>query len=408
MHGSAKDSLTANADIATSLMVFNGGEPEGLGCSRGCLETPVMVASRLADHRRVFEYRRVPHQFHGERRMRESNEVREQQSLARRIAQSMPVEEKERFRVWVAKLLEIRGGNGSALFKAKQAVKATVSDGVAVAIARLLATELKRLGWNERGLKWRVGFIAAVITAVVTGGQGAGIAALGGAIGVPLWLVLGAGGAFLAMLYEELGTGAGPVRPEQPATGTSPGRTSEAPARNPGPEGSPFIVDVIAKDVPSGPAEARADPALMALAPRLWVGELEGSALIFDPAIQLKDGPHVFLWNSGTGLMEKFVPAILRTLVRRYRGPVPLEELHRRYTEWLKGEGENWLAAEAPYYQQRLAKELASASKRQEPWRAAHCYQCKEPLAGNVDAPCPKCGWMVCANCEACGCSYAA
>jgi hypothetical protein len=35
-------------------------------------------------------------------------------------------------------------------------------------------------------------------------GQGAGIAALGGAIGLPLWVVFGAGGAFLGVLIEEI------------------------------------------------------------------------------------------------------------------------------------------------------------------------------------------------------------
>lgn len=34
--------------------------------------------------------------------------------------------------------------------------------------------------------------------------SGAGIAAFGTAIGVPVWVVLGAGGVFLGALYEEI------------------------------------------------------------------------------------------------------------------------------------------------------------------------------------------------------------
>jgi len=45
---------------------------------------------------------------------------------------------------------------------------------------------------------------AAAIAAVAFSGKGAGIAALGGAIGVPLWVVLGAGGAFAGVLIEEI------------------------------------------------------------------------------------------------------------------------------------------------------------------------------------------------------------
>ena len=42
-------------------------------------------------------------------------------------------------------------------------------------------------------------------------GQGAGIAALGTAIGVPLWVVFGAGAAFLGEIYERF---TGRRRPE--------------------------------------------------------------------------------------------------------------------------------------------------------------------------------------------------
>ena len=41
-------------------------------------------------------------------------------------------------------------------------------------------------------------------TIALFGGQGAGIAALGAAIGVPLWVVFGAGAAFAGVLYEEI------------------------------------------------------------------------------------------------------------------------------------------------------------------------------------------------------------
>lgn len=58
--------------------------------------------------------------------------------------------------------------------------------------------------WDERGTKGRLSLIGVGIGATVFGGHGAGIAALGTAIGVPLWVVLGAGGAFTGMLVEEL------------------------------------------------------------------------------------------------------------------------------------------------------------------------------------------------------------
>lgn len=328
----------------------------------------------------------------------------ELRSLARRIAQSISFEEQARFRVWVAKLVEIRGSDVSALVKAKQVVGATVNDGVAVFIARLLTNELRRLGWNERGLKWRVGVSAAIATAVLTGGQGAGIAAMGGAIGVPLWLVLGAGGAFLAMLYEELVAGRPPAA--SPATSAPADPESGVTARVPRTDHDAFVIDVLAKEVVPEPKSLLAASVSEPQKRGLWVGELNGAQLVFDPDIQLADGPHVFLWNSSNGQMERFVPALVRKEIRTYRGPRPQEELHRRYAAWLDGEGEAWLAAEAPYYRERLARELAGASGRQQSSRATHCYECKSQLAGSEEFTCPECGWLTCWSCRACGCGY--
>lgn len=71
-------------------------------------------------------------------------------------------------------------------------------------MVKILAQETKRLGWDERGTKSRFGIAGAGIGLAVFGGQGAGIAALGGAIGVPLWVVLGAGAYFAPVLIDEL------------------------------------------------------------------------------------------------------------------------------------------------------------------------------------------------------------
>lgn len=68
--------------------------------------------------------------------------------------------------------------------------------------ASLAGKALKELGWDNRGLSGRLGIATAIATVVVFGGQGAGIAALGTAIGVPLWVVFGAGAAFLGEVYE--------------------------------------------------------------------------------------------------------------------------------------------------------------------------------------------------------------
>jgi hypothetical protein len=68
----------------------------------------------------------------------------------------------------------------------------------------LIAKSLKTAAWDKRGLPARLALSAAIAGVLFFGGQGAGIAALGSAIGLPLWVVFGAGGAFLGVLYEEI------------------------------------------------------------------------------------------------------------------------------------------------------------------------------------------------------------
>ena len=51
----------------------------------------------------------------------------------------------------------------------------------------------------------RLGLSAAAVGAVLFGGQDAGIAAQGTAMGVPLWVVLGSGPAFASVVIEEFG-----------------------------------------------------------------------------------------------------------------------------------------------------------------------------------------------------------
>jgi hypothetical protein len=343
--------------------------------------------------------------------MTQRNECQEQQALARRITQSMALDEREKFRLWVAKLVGIKSSNLDTFTKAKQAVASTVSDGVAISLARLLATELQRVGWKERGLKWKVGFATAVVAAVVTGGQGAGIAALGGAVGVPLWLVLGAGGSFLAMLYEELGgakkAALGEAAEEVSRTSSAypnVGSSTAADTR------AADVLDVVAKEVrhttPQMKAKAVSTAARMTPDPEIWVGELDGDLLFFDLSIQIKDGPHVFLWSSKTRTMERFVPSLLRTHIRRYKNPMPPQDLHRPYLEWFEQSGKSWLAEAELYDRTRAHQVPGKRIENQGAPRPTHCYQCREPLVSTMDRPCSDCGWLTCSSCDACGCGH--
>ena len=127
-----------------------------------------------------------------------------QKQLAVRIAASTNDLEKEALRGWIERLLEVKVSNLPAMQKAKKALAVTADSRIVWPTVKLIANESKRLAWDERGRTSRFGLGGAAVGLALFGGQGAGIGALGTAIGVPLWVVFGAGAAFLNMLYEEI------------------------------------------------------------------------------------------------------------------------------------------------------------------------------------------------------------
>lgn len=133
-----------------------------------------------------------------------NNQNDSQKKLAIKIASTATDVERDALLRWTSGLLEIRDSSLPAIKKGKQALQLTLNSEVIWPTTKIIGREIKRLTWDERGAKGRLSIAGVVIGATVFSGQGAGIAALGTAVGVPLWVVLGAGGAFAGMLIEEL------------------------------------------------------------------------------------------------------------------------------------------------------------------------------------------------------------
>lgn len=124
--------------------------------------------------------------------------------MAIAIAKRVSNDEASALRGLLEKLLEIRESGLSATEKARAALSATRESGVVLAAVKTVARELKTLGWDNRTKAQRAGLGAAAVGLGLFGSQAAGIAALGTAIAVPLWVVLGAGSMFGSYLYDEL------------------------------------------------------------------------------------------------------------------------------------------------------------------------------------------------------------
>lgn len=127
-----------------------------------------------------------------------------QRQLAITISRSASDSEADALRHWAQSLLRIREAKLSTYAKAKQAVTLTASSKVVLPVLKIIGRHSKTHGWDNRSPAQRIGMGAAATGVALFGGANAGIAALGTAVGVPLWIVLGGGAMFAKYLYDEL------------------------------------------------------------------------------------------------------------------------------------------------------------------------------------------------------------
>ena len=132
------------------------------------------------------------------------DEKEKQGLVIQSVVSRLSTEDRSRLSAWVEKIQEISKSEGSYAARGMQAVRTTLDSKVAWPAIRVLFDELKAHGWSERSMAQRAAMATIVGTVVATGGAGAGIAAMGGAIGVPLWLLTGTGAYALAKLVDEL------------------------------------------------------------------------------------------------------------------------------------------------------------------------------------------------------------
>lgn len=117
-------------------------------------------------------------------------ETRKYAVLAGRIAAAADVSERAALHAWSTELLAIRAADRGDFAKAKAALGATLARESLFPVVRVLGRELKRVGWDERGLLMRFGLVFLALTLARRGGK-LGLAVLGSALMVPVWMVLG-------------------------------------------------------------------------------------------------------------------------------------------------------------------------------------------------------------------------
>jgi len=128
-----------------------------------------------------------------------------QQKFALSVIQSSSLSELMVIQNWAEQLLAIKADTSlSLLGKIRKSIGVTANYKVLLPFLKNCARQLKKSGWDDRPKSWRMGLAGAAVGLTFFSGQSAGIAALGGAIGVPLWVVLGAGASFMNLLIQEI------------------------------------------------------------------------------------------------------------------------------------------------------------------------------------------------------------
>lgn len=134
----------------------------------------------------------------------DSNTREKERQLAIRIVEAASPSDRVLLQQWITQLLALKDAPMGKLEKAQKAIAVTASSKAAVTAAKLVAKHIKRVAWDDRSTAARFGMGGAALGLAAFGSQGAGVAALGTAVGVPLWVIFGAGASLAGVLLEEL------------------------------------------------------------------------------------------------------------------------------------------------------------------------------------------------------------
>ena len=144
----------------------------------------------------------------------------EHSKVARAVVRELDPEQRKVLASYTASLVLLRGRDLPTQTKVLDSIDLTADPEVLGVLTKGSGRLLAKHAWKDRSWPARIGLSAAALASILTAGQGAGIALLGTAVGVPLWIVFGSGGAFAGELLDEIeraGKGDGAAQAEASA-----------------------------------------------------------------------------------------------------------------------------------------------------------------------------------------------
>ena len=116
----------------------------------------------------------------------------------------LPLAEQHRLLEWSRGWGEIRYGQLRGMSKIAAMFALTRDNQAFWPLTKLMSLALKVVIWDARSWTFRLILWPLVVLFVVNGNAAAGIVPLGGGIGLPLWTLIGAGGALVGLLADKI------------------------------------------------------------------------------------------------------------------------------------------------------------------------------------------------------------
>ncbi len=133
-----------------------------------------------------------------------NDQTRNFSGIIHRIIADISYDEAVALHLWSSRLLALRNSPKNGKEKFREVIQLTKDVPILFPLIKRIAFELKSTGWDDQSWKSRIGTGAALWITLMIAKAGAGLAILGGAIAVPLWIVFGSGDKFVKMLISEL------------------------------------------------------------------------------------------------------------------------------------------------------------------------------------------------------------
>jgi hypothetical protein len=133
--------------------------------------------------------------------MTEANETAAQPAVVQAVLRAPPAEQ-HLLLSWSRGLGAIRCSGLPAHRQTAAMLKLTRDLKATWPLLKVLSRVVKRLLWDARSWKFRLGVGAVIATFAAIGNSGAEIVSFGGGIGLPIWVAIGLGGLSIGLVAD--------------------------------------------------------------------------------------------------------------------------------------------------------------------------------------------------------------